>query len=217
MSNFFNAENKLWSGINSAVDAILLNLMWLITCIPIFTVGASTTAFYYATHKVIRNQRSGIWTEYWASFKLNFKQATKTWLLFLVMFLVLYFDIRICESYLTAGDKIGVLAWFFIVLAALALVWFVYVFAYMARFENDTKTTLKNGAIMMFANPISSLKVLVILCAALVACWWLILCVLFVPCVAMILINAVLEKVFRKYMTPEELSEEQQNDVMRSR
>ena len=94
MSGFFNADNKLWSATNSAVDAVLLNIMWLITCIPVFTVGAATTAFYYTTHKVIRNQRSSIWKEYWASFKANFKQATKTWLIFLVIFLIFYFDIN---------------------------------------------------------------------------------------------------------------------------
>ena len=78
MAGFFNTENKLWSAVNSAVDAILLNIMWLISCVPVITIGAATTAYYYTTHKVIRNQRSGIWKEYWSSFKGNFKQATKT-------------------------------------------------------------------------------------------------------------------------------------------
>ena len=41
MSGFFNADNRLWSSVNSAVDAILLNLMWLITCIPVVTIGAA--------------------------------------------------------------------------------------------------------------------------------------------------------------------------------
>jgi uncharacterized membrane protein YesL len=217
MAGLFNAENKLWSGINSAVDAILLNFMWLITCIPIITIGVSTTAFYYTTHKVIRNQRSGIWTEYWSSFKSNFKQATKTWLIFLVLFVIFYCDITICTQYLQAGEQIGVLAWFFIVLTALTMVWFMYVFAYMARFENDLKTTLKNGAVMLFTNPLSSVQILVIMCAALLACWWFLPLILFVPCMAIYLVNMVLEKVFRKYMTPEELAEEEENDRMRKR
>ena len=129
MAGFFNADNKLWSSVNAAVDAILLNIMWLITCIPVFTIGAATTAFYYTTHKVIRNQRSGIWREYWASFKANFKQATKTWLIFLAIFAVFYFDINICIEYLKAGEKIGMMAYFFYGLLAVVLIWFLYVFA----------------------------------------------------------------------------------------
>lgn len=217
MSGFFNTDNKLWSSVNSAVDAILLNMMWLITCIPIFTIGAATTAFYYTTHKVIRNQRSGIWTEYWASFKGNFKQATKAWLIFLAMFVVFYFDINIFVEYMQAGETIGIMAYFFYGLLAVVLIWFMYVFAYMARFEDDLKTTLKNAAIMAFTNLGASLLVLVLMVGVLFVFWYVMFFAWFVPAIAMVFLNLVLEKVFRKYMTEEELAEEQENDRMRDR
>ncbi len=215
MAGFFNTDNKLWSAVNSAVDAILLNIMWLISCVPVITIGAATTAYYYTTHKVIRNQRSGIWTEYWSSFKGNFKQATKTWLIFLVIFAMLYLDINICAQYLKAGEKIGTLIYLFYGLLAIALIWFVFVFAYMARFENAMKATLKNAAIIAVSNPVSAVLVLVITAAALYAGWLLIPFVWFIPAIAMVFLNLVLEKVFRKYMTEEELAEEQENDMMR--
>lgn len=217
MAGFFNADNKLWSSVNSAVDAILLNIMWLFTCIPIFTVGAATTAFYYTTHKVIRNQRSSIWKEYWASFKGNFKQATKIWLIFLVIFVLFYFDINICLEYLKVGEKIGVMAYFFYGLLAVVLVWFMYVFAYIARFEDTIKTTLKNAAIMAFTNPGHSLIVLLFVAGALIGCRIFIMFSWFIPAIAMVFINLAVEKVFRKYMTEEELAEEQENDMMRNK
>ena len=215
MAGFFNADNKLWSSVNSAVDAVLLNIMWLFTCIPIFTIGAATTAFYYTTHKVIRNQRSGIWKEYWASFKANFKQATKTWLIFLAIFVIFYFDISICTAYLEAGEKIGIMAYFFYGLLAVVLIWFMYVFAYMARFEDDSKTTLKNAAIMAFTNLRYSLIVLVLVAGTIYVCKVVPFFSWFIPAIAMVFLNVVLEKVFRKYMSEEELAEEQQNDMMR--
>lgn len=217
MAGFFNSDNKLWSSVNSAVDAILLNIMWLFTCIPIFTVGAATTAFYYTTHKVIRNQRSGIWKEYWSSFKGNFKQATKTWLIFLAIFVIFYFDINICVEYLKAGEKIGIMAYFFYGLLAVVLLWFMYVFAYIARFEDGIKTTLKNAAIMAFTNPGHSLIVLVLVVATVLGLWIVPLFSWFVPAIAMVFINLVMEKVFRKYMTEDELAEEQENDMMRNK
>lgn len=217
MAGFFNADNKLWSSVNSAVDAILLNIMWLITCIPIVTIGAATTAFYYTTHKVIRNQRSGIWKEYWSSFRGNFKQATKIWMIFLAIFVVFYFDINICVEYLKAGEQIGMMAYFFYGLLAVVLIWFMYVFAYMARFEDKIKTTLKNAAIMAFTNPGYSLIVLVLVAGSLCACRILFMFSWFIPAIAMVFINLVLEKVFRKYMTEEELAEEQENDMMRNK
>ena len=189
--------------------------MWLITCIPVVTIGAATTAFYYTTHKVIRNQRSGIWKEYWSSFKGNFKQATKTWLIFLAIFVIFYFDINICVEYMKTGEKIGMMAFFFYGLLAVVLIWFMYVFAYMARFEDNIKTTLKNAAIMAFTNLGYSLLVLVLLAGVLFVFRYVPFFSWFVPAIAMVFINLVLEKVFRKYMSEEELAEEQENDRMR--
>ena len=197
------------------MDAILLNLMWLITCIPVVTIGAATTAFYYTTHKVIRNQRSGIWKEYWSSFKENFKQATKTWMIFLAIFVIFYFDINICVEYMKTGEKIGMMAFFFYGLLAVVLIWFMYVFAYMARFEDNIKTTMKNAAIMAFTNLGYSLLVLVLLAGVLFVFRYVPFFSWFVPAIAMVFINLVLEKVFRKYMSKEELAEEQENDRVR--
>jgi len=215
MAGFFNTDNKLWSAVNSAVDAILLNIMWLISCVPVITIGAATTAYYYTTHKVIRNQLSGIWKEYWSSFRSNFKQATKIWLIFLAAFVMFYLDINICNAYLQAGERIGTMVYLFYGLLAVALIWFVYVFAYMARFEDTIRTTLKNAAIMAFANPAKSLLVLVITAAALYVSWLFLPFIWFIPAIAMVFINSVLEKVFRKYMTEDELAQEQENDMMR--
>jgi uncharacterized membrane protein YesL len=217
MGKLFRAESKLWTYLNFVADAIILNLIWLVTSIPIITVGASTTAYYYTTHKVLRNQRSSLLKEYFSSFKANFVQATKTWLLFLVLFVVFYYDITQCADYLEAGAEIGALAYVFVALEVLALVWCIYVFAYMARFENKTIATLKNGVFMMFLNPLSTLQVLAMLIVAVYALYQYWALILFVPAAVMVGVNMILEKVFRKYMTPEELAEEEENDKMRKR
>jgi uncharacterized membrane protein YesL len=144
-------------------------------------------------------------------------QATKTWLLFLVLFVVFYYDITQCADYLEAGAEIGALAYVFVALEVLALVWCIYVFAYMARFENKTIATLKNGVFMMFLNPLSTLQVLAMLIVAVYALYRYWALILFVPAAVMVGVNMILEKVFRKYMTPEELAEEEENDKMRKR
>ena len=35
---------------------MLLNLLWLVCCIPVFTAGAATTAVYYVTLKLVRDE-----------------------------------------------------------------------------------------------------------------------------------------------------------------
>lgn len=215
MSGFFNPENKIWTGLSTAADLMLLNIMWFITCIPIITIGVATTSYYYTVHKVIRNQKSGIWTEYWSSFKTNFKQATQIWLIFLAIFVVLGLDIAICLPYLEAGEKIGSAVYFFYILLGVNLVWFMYVFAYLARFEDTNKVTLKNAAGMAFLNLPSSLLVMVIMAVTVYFFRYPALFIWFVPAIAMMLLNRILERVFRKYMLPEDLAEEEENDKMR--
>lgn len=215
MSGLFNPENKIWTGLSTAADLMLLNIMWFISCIPIITIGVATTSYYYTVHKVIRNQKSGIWTEYWSSFKSNFKQATQIWLIFLAIFVVLGLDIAICTPYLEAGEKIGNMVFFFYILLGINLVWFMYVFAYLARFEDTNKVTLKNAAGMAFLNLPSSLLVMVIMAVTVYFFRYPALFIWFVPAIAMMLLNRILERVFRKYMLPEDLAEEEENDKMR--
>ena len=60
-----------------------LNVMWLICCLPIVTIGASTTALYYTSFKIAKDEGSYITTMFFRSFKQNFKQATIIWLIML--------------------------------------------------------------------------------------------------------------------------------------
>ena len=55
LSGFFNYDNPVWRFIGKFGDLIILNVLWFVCSIPIFTIGASTTAVYYVTLKLARN------------------------------------------------------------------------------------------------------------------------------------------------------------------
>ena len=69
-----------------------LNILWLICCLPIFTIGASTTALYYTSFKIAKDEGSFITTMFFRSFRQNFRQATVIWLIMLVTGLILGAD-----------------------------------------------------------------------------------------------------------------------------
>ena len=56
LQGLFNYDNPVWRFIGKLGDLILLNLLWLICCIPVFTAGAATTAVYYVTLKLVRDE-----------------------------------------------------------------------------------------------------------------------------------------------------------------
>ena len=54
LQGIFNYDNPVWRFIGKLGDLMILNILWVICSIPIFTMGASTTAVYYVTMKLVR-------------------------------------------------------------------------------------------------------------------------------------------------------------------
>ena len=65
-------------------DLIILNLIFIVCCIPIVTIGPALTALYYMTLKMARNEETYIIRGFFKSFKENFRQAIVIWLIILV-------------------------------------------------------------------------------------------------------------------------------------
>ena len=57
---FFDLDNVVWRTIDKIGKIFLLNLLWLICSLPVFTIGASTTALIYTSMKLSDNEGSGI-------------------------------------------------------------------------------------------------------------------------------------------------------------
>ncbi len=76
MDRIFNMDNKFFTFMGKAADLILLNIIFLICCLPVVTIGASVTAMYYVTLKMVRNEESYISRSFFQSFRQNFRQAT---------------------------------------------------------------------------------------------------------------------------------------------
>lgn len=83
-SKFFNFMSKLG-------DFVVLNLLFIITCIPVFTIGTSLCALYTVCKKRLADEESYIIRGYLAIWKENFKNATIIWLFFLIWLPILLF------------------------------------------------------------------------------------------------------------------------------
>lgn len=212
MGDFFNMDNKFFQVINKIVDCVALSVLWMLSCIPIFTIGAATSALYYAMNKAIRHGRGYVWSEYWHAFRINFKQGTLAWLLILLLTVVLGVDSYIMYQYAKQGDKLGGLYLLFIVLLALIHMWGIYIFAYIARFENGMKAVLKNAALISIANFPWTLLLFVVFAAALTLVYVLPMLLVIVPAAYMFGENMILERVFHKYMSEEDIAEEEERN-----
>lgn len=98
MDRFFNMDNKFFTFMSRVADLIILNLLCIVCCIPVVTIGPSIAAMFYVTLKMVRNEESYIVRGFFKSFKQNLKQGIVINLIMLVAALLLYFDISICRS-----------------------------------------------------------------------------------------------------------------------
>ncbi len=213
MGDFFNVDNKFFQGLGKIIDVICLSVFWLFLCIPIVTAGAATTALYYTVNKVIRNNRSYIGREFWHAFKSNFKQSTVVWLILLLLYGIMGFDCYVMYQYAKAGISLGKMYIIFAVLMLFATMWAIYLFPYIARFENKTKVILKNAALIALGNLWKTLFLLVIFLAAVFVTYIFPPAVFVIPCVYMLVANFILEKIFQKYMSPEDIEAEKERNM----
>lgn len=213
-NGFWNLEGPFFTIVSRLIDIIWLSMLFLLTSIPVFTIGSSLAALYYTVHKSVRHGRGYATKEYFKAFASNFKQATPVCLLLLVIYGLLSYEIYVTYQYALNGLGFGKIYIVLMIVMCFVMMWTIYLFAYMARFKNSTGLILKNAMFFMISNFAEAIFLLMILFlgAFLLAKWmWLILVV---PATFMLIADFFIERVFRKYMTPEDLADEDERDAV---
>ena len=144
MNRLFHLDNPVLQFFSKVFDLILLNILFIFTCIPILTIGASLTALYSMTLKMVRNQESYIIKGYFKAFASNLKQSTIVWLICLVVMFFIHFDI----VFVTGMGKGGILFLmqvFVYVVTLFAIAVFLYLFPVIAHFVCTTKQVFQNA------------------------------------------------------------------------
>ncbi len=140
---FFDLESPLMQVLNKVADLMILNLLTVLFCIPVITVGASLTAMHYVALKMARNEECYIARDFFKSFRMNLKQGTVIWLIELFLVLVLAGDFLIMNSVEMSFG--GVIKIILTVIAFVGLFTFTFVFPVLAKFENTVIRTIKNA------------------------------------------------------------------------
>lgn len=151
MDKIFNEDSPFIKVLSTIADLLWLNILTLLGCLPIFTIGASLTAMHYVLLKIVRGEEGYITKGYFKSFSENFKQATGIWLIFLLIlavmggdiFLVFYTNLEFPSIF--GVDFPTVIGIVLSILGVLFLMVWLYVFPILSHFENSVKNTIKNA------------------------------------------------------------------------
>ena len=150
MGSFFNYDGPLMRFLSRVGDFLILNILFLLCCIPIITAGTSMTALYSVTLKMAKGEDAYIAKGFFKAFKENFKQSTAAWLIMLILGIVLYIDYRISSVFSDMGGNIFRV--FLTMIAIFYLNTLLYLFPYIARFKNTIKNAFKNALLISILN-----------------------------------------------------------------
>ena len=206
MKNLFNYENGIMSTISSIADSMVLGILWVVCSLPIFTIGTSSAAFYYAYNKCIRQKKDYIWRTFFDGFKRNFKQATQIWLIVLCLMSIVIIDFYLLRFMDNTMVLVLIIQIVLITVMLFMILWTLYLFPYISRFESSNITVIKNCILIAVANIPQSLLLLVVFAITVLIFLCLPMLNLLFPSLYMFCANRILEKVFQKYMSPEDLA-----------
>ncbi|MBD5541820.1 MAG: YesL family protein [Lachnospiraceae bacterium] len=149
MRKFFSDSNPVIRGLTKLADLMWLNALFIITSLPVFTIGAATAALYYESMRVVSGEESYITKDFFKAFKDNFKYATCVWVvsaLLVTLFGCAFYILGKSDlSYAHVG--MGILGIPIILIAFMLL----YVFPIMSKFENTLMNTVINALLISLA------------------------------------------------------------------
>jgi len=148
MNSLFKLDSPIMRFFSRMADLVMLNLITLVCCIPVVTIGAAVSAMYASVYKMHRDEGT-LWKNYFHAFKINFRQATVQWLIMLVILALLVFAFL---YYTNAAFSFAVVLQFIsIFLILLWLFCFSWLLPLQAKFHVTVKGNLKNALICAFA------------------------------------------------------------------
>ena len=195
--NWLAPDSKFMRAWSNLVDGVWINILMLVTSIPIITIGAALTAGHDACRRSIEGEGKGVTSK---SFKTNFIKATLLWLPFLVALIALVWSWIVLQ-----------ITPLLIIKFALTILWligFEWVFALQARFENTVAGTLKNAFIFGISHIAMTVALVIVdavFVALLAASWFhmpggLFLLVILGYGTMLMLHIPVAERVFKPYL-----------------
>lgn len=174
MHTLFNPENKFWNFMGKITDVACMSLLWLLTSLPVFTIGASTAAFYSFTLDAVGDNEGRVIGSYFSAFKANFKKATLLWLLQLALGALLAVNLYAAWNFYLAK---GVIALGFLSLsgcaALVAICCSVYIYPILAAYDFPVKKILTDSFVMATGNLHVTISVLVLFLLAAVGIYYL--------------------------------------------
>ena len=144
MKGFFDPDGAFARAMDFMWRMVVLNVLFLLCSIPLFTIGASSAALYGCIQKAQKGYDGKLAGVFFSKFGENFKTATPAWLLVAAVIALCTLDLLVVPSGLWR-----VLAVLGLQVCGMVL---VLLFPLLARYENRSTVHVKNALLLALGN-----------------------------------------------------------------
>ena len=209
MSHLFSENSPIVIFLNRFFDLLVLNWIFLFTCLPIITIGPAVTALYTVTIKMANGDNPYIIKTFFHSFTKNFKGSLFLWLPLLFGLLFFGADLYIVHTELDESLLFLQFPIFIFLFCIISII--IYAFPLFAIFDNSLVKTTKNALLLSLSNlPLTIFTIMLIVILISIAqvsseaMWGVISIFLFVGCSTFALVlSFYFLRIFKK-LAPEE-------------
>ncbi|WEV66228.1 YesL family protein [Bifidobacterium sp. ESL0764] len=139
----FNINSPFWRFMTLCVRYFILNLLFLLTCIPIITIASARTALYSTVFAYDDHEDINLGGEYLHRFAREFLRSLAAFLIFALIGAIIVFALSFWNS---LGSNSSYIVLPVLVIAGIILLMtFEFYCPLQARFENSFKATLLNA------------------------------------------------------------------------
>ena len=210
MGNLFNMDNAFFRFMGKLFDVVALNLVFIIACIPIVTIGPAISALYYASVKSIRRDRSYPIKEFFKAFKRDFKQSFIVGLILVLAAVIIYVDIRFVVDYIK--NDFTAMRYVYLVIGLVISFISVYIFPLISRFSLKISGLFRLSFYLAIRHLLTTIVSIILLFGGFVLVYISAgLALLFVPVLVNLLISIMMEKVLIKCMDMVQTDENYEN------
>lgn len=151
-------------------DMVLLSCLFIATCLPIVTIGASVAALYHSVTKVLKSGEGYLFKTYMSAWKSNMKQGIVLTLFTLLLSGLGAGSVWLLGTLYQSGgvpDLLLYIRWFVFLPVLLVLPW---EFIYLSRFSDKNGTIISNsftlGIAALGSTAFADLFILIVLALA---------------------------------------------------
>lgn len=175
-------DNIFFKMIDTLSDMGVISILWMIGCLPIITMGASTTALFYVADKKVSGKESKILFDFIKSYKQNFVQS----LVVTLILGILWFSVTIylMMGYPALQQEFNPSLFILILIVFEVMMLSFYMFALLAKYELKTIMLIKNSFLFIHAYLLESIKAFGVIIAML-------FCLVMIPGLLIILPAAI--------------------------